>query len=199
VSKTRIYNDIQALREASIPVRRHGRGYKLAEGFFMPPLSLTLREAASLVLPMEFFLCAMPRSRDTLAARQKLLACLAPDVRKRAELLHRRIRATSLLDGTKSHVLEQLLQAIAEQRRVELIGAPDGPRHETALTWFLFDPYRIVYDRGAWYISGYAVSHREVRSFRTTDIEAVKPTPLHFAYPEGTLVDGEPPSASPSS
>jgi predicted DNA-binding transcriptional regulator YafY len=46
-----VYRDLKALNEIGIPVHfENGKGYYIAQGYFLPPLSLTIEEANALVL-----------------------------------------------------------------------------------------------------------------------------------------------------
>lgn len=180
ISVTRIFNDIRALREVGVPIRRTGEGYKMGSGFFLPPLHLTDREVASLFFPTEL-LAAGHEDRTTQRAREKLLSCLSDGARRRARHLLRHTMITVPQDGTKRWILEELRTALLEQRRLLVI----HPSHPQSLgARFEFDPYGLAYHKNTWSAVGYSVPHGEVRTLRVADIAAVEPTPLHFALPE---------------
>ena len=51
ISIRTVYRDIKALSEIGIPVNFEiGKGYFIAQGYFLPPLSLTIQEANALIL-----------------------------------------------------------------------------------------------------------------------------------------------------
>jgi len=51
ISIRTVYRDIKALSEIGIPVNFDvGKGYFIAQGYFLPPLSLTIEEANALIL-----------------------------------------------------------------------------------------------------------------------------------------------------
>lgn len=51
ISVRTAYRDIKALNEIDIPVHfEEGKGYYIAQGYFLPPLSLTIEEANALLL-----------------------------------------------------------------------------------------------------------------------------------------------------
>src|SRR5260370_29107338 len=55
VSVRTIYRDLDALGEGGVPlVATPGKGYRLLDGYFLPPLAFTATEAALLVLGGEF-------------------------------------------------------------------------------------------------------------------------------------------------
>ncbi len=46
-----VYRDIKALNEIGVPVHfENGKGYFISQGYFLPPLSLTIEEANALIL-----------------------------------------------------------------------------------------------------------------------------------------------------
>src|ERR671916_2248108 len=51
VSVRTVYRDVQALSEGGVPIAAlPGKGYRLLDGYFLPPLSFTADEAATLAL-----------------------------------------------------------------------------------------------------------------------------------------------------
>src|SRR5438067_11522744 len=55
VSVRTIYRDVEALCETGVPVvDTPGKGYRLMEGYFLPPLAFSAPEAALLLLGGEF-------------------------------------------------------------------------------------------------------------------------------------------------
>lgn len=185
VSRTRIFNDIRVLREVGVPIERTSGGYKLGKGFFMPPLSLSDSEVASLFFPGGLNAPDASVGDATRRARQKILSSLSDETRVRASNLLRQTSISMLSDGTKGWVLEKIRTAVLEQRRV-LVIHPDHPA-----TWggrLEFDAYGLAYHRNTWYVIGYSVSHGSIQTFRVADIEAVEPTPLQYSIPDGFSV-----------
>ena len=55
VSRRTIFRDLRALGESGVPLTyADGGGYEILEGYQLPPLMLTAREAATLLLGTEF-------------------------------------------------------------------------------------------------------------------------------------------------
>ena len=51
VSVRTVYRDVQALSEGGVPIAAlPGKGYRLLEGYFLPPVTFTADEAATLAL-----------------------------------------------------------------------------------------------------------------------------------------------------
>ncbi len=70
VSIRTIYRDIAALSESGVPiVSLPGRGYSLVDGYFLPPLLLSTREATALVLGARL-LAGQSKCRDSQCGRR---------------------------------------------------------------------------------------------------------------------------------
>jgi predicted DNA-binding transcriptional regulator YafY len=87
VSARTIYRDIEALSALGVPIYsergRHG-GIRLLEGYFLPPVHLTPREALALLLGVTFLgsLGAQPFTADLDTAAQKLIAAVPESLRQ---------------------------------------------------------------------------------------------------------------------
>src|SRR5215213_8667533 len=85
VSIRTIYRDIAALSESGVLiVALPGRGYSLVDGYFLPPLLLSTREATALMLGAR--LLAGEASADIAGAAEesiaKILAVSSPETRR---------------------------------------------------------------------------------------------------------------------
>src|SRR3954462_14689211 len=91
VSVRTIYRDIEALSETGVPiVATPGKGYRLMEGYFLPPLTFTADEAAPWLLGGELVRARVdPVLRQARAdALRKLASVLPPE--RRADIGRRR-------------------------------------------------------------------------------------------------------------
>src|SRR5919107_4543177 len=84
VSIRSIYRNIAALSESGVPiVSLPGRGYSLVDGYFLPPLLLSAREATALVLGAR--LLAGQASAEIASAAEeavaKILAVMSEEAR----------------------------------------------------------------------------------------------------------------------
>jgi len=186
VSRTRIFNDIRVLREVGVPVLRTKGGYEIGEGFFLPPMDLSESEAASLVLPSGFLLDHRDDGSPEARAKDKILASMSEETRRKTRRLLRHAKVEVPPDGTRRWVLDELRTALVEQRRVA-ITCPLYPGDVGAR--FEFDPYGLAYHKNAWHVVGYSLAHSESRKFHVAELVAVEPTPLHFPEPEGFSID----------
>jgi predicted DNA-binding transcriptional regulator YafY len=119
VSVRTVYRDVQALSEAGVPlVATAGKGYRLMEGYFLPPLSFTAPEAALLLLGGEFVRDRVDADLQGAAdaALRKLAGVLSPE--RRAEVERRRQTLT----------FTAARPAAPEQRLADIRAAIDGQR-----------------------------------------------------------------------
>lgn len=200
VSIRTIYRDIEALSALGIPVyAERGRegGFRLLEGYFLPPLMFSTQEAISLLLGLTLLgsLQAQPFPAETETARKKLLAAV-PD-RLRAVL----IEANKLIGFEKlpedifhpeqsvssasregetqeSEVVSLFLQAILDGRAVLVqYRSPYQMKGKV----FVVEPLGLFWDRDHWYLAGRLVdgdpAPRLWRADRVMEIKLDRPTP----------------------
>jgi predicted DNA-binding transcriptional regulator YafY len=172
VSKRTIYRDITALCEARVPVvASPGTGYKLMEGYFLPPLSFTPDEAAMLVLGAHSVRFAVdPTYRQASdAALRKLEAVLPPNSRERVQELFQSMRIfggwTSPEDAGK---MAALRDAILDRRVVRL--TYHSPREEDPRERDV-EPYSLNFYRNVWHLNAYCRLRHDMREFRLNRID----------------------------
>lgn len=181
VSRTRVFNDVRALRQAGVPILRSQTGYRIAPSFFLPSLQLTPQEVIALIFPGELFPASV-RDGDVLqGARSKLLGCLPPPLRASAQELLAHTQVALPTAGVNPAVFDEVRDAVAQRRRIAIIYS--GRRTEN-LRRLEVDPYGVAFRKHAWYLVAYSVTHREIRKFRVSRIGAAEPTPLHFTLPK---------------
>jgi predicted DNA-binding transcriptional regulator YafY len=186
VSVRTVYRDIDALGETGVPiVATPGKGYRLLEGYFLPPVSFTADEAALLILGGE-----LVRDRVDPALRQaaedalrKLASVLPPDRRDAMEHRRQRLVFPTLASvGRQSDDKRLALarRAIDERRVVRMLyhalhrAAPE-PRD--------IEPMRLVFLADAWHLVGWCRLRQGARIFRLDRIdrldERYTPGPRH--------------------
>lgn len=174
VSKRTIYRDITALSEARVPiVASPGTGYRLMEGYFLPPLSFTPDEAAMLVLGAHAVRFAVDSTyqQAAMTALRKLEAVLPAESRGRVQELYESMRIfggwASAEDTDKVGTLRG---AILERRVVRL--RYQSPRHDTPDDRDV-EPYSLIYYRGVWHLHAYCRLRRDMREFRLDRVDAL--------------------------
>jgi len=176
-SKRTIYRDIQALCEAGVPVvSLMGQGYKLAEGYFLPPLAFTEDEAILALLGLS----ATAESFDTEYrvkaedARRKILGVLSDSTRQRVKGLEQGL----LLTSTQGHspeeqtILRRLRRAILESQRVQFRYFSRHPG-DGKVSLRQVDPYALVLLDGVWYLNGHCHAQQDRRLFRLSRMESL--------------------------
>lgn len=170
VSVRTIYRDLEGLSEGGVPlVATPGKGYRLLEGYFLPPLSLTGAEAGVLVLGVEFVRERVDPelSRAADEALRKLEAILPVEQRNRVDHWRR-----ELLFPRSRHTDQALLGPIRtalEQRRVLrlLYHAYRRPEPESRDV----EPISLYFLAEAWHLAAYCRIRQAPRSFRLDRID----------------------------
>lgn len=219
VSPRTIYRDIDTLSSLGVPVyAERGRegGFRLLEGYFLPPLMFSTGEAVSLLLGLTLLrsLRSKPFPTELETAEKKLLAAV-PDY------LHSILAAAPRLIGfealphdvfhpepsepplatvssppeaaetTENSAASLFLQAILERKTVQLqYRSP----YRGQVQKLLAAPMGMLWDRDRWYLIGQpAAQNQELRLWRTDRVLEIKLSgPAAAARPEfdvRTLLD----------
>lgn len=194
-SKRTIYRDIQALNEAGVPVvALMGEGYRLADGYFLPPLAFTEDEATLLLLGLSAVAGSFDRDYRAAieAARRKIQSVLSDRVRERTEVLQ-----NSLLLGNIQTIPPTELEALRLLRRAIYTGRTVRFRYfsrhpgEGKVSLREADPYTVACLDGVWYLSGYCHLRQDRRFFRLSRMEDLQLTPRGFDRPADYSVHDE--------
>jgi predicted DNA-binding transcriptional regulator YafY len=188
VSLRTIYRDIDALSALGVPIyTKRGRkgGIRLLEGYFLPPVSLTQREALALLLGVTLLgsLRARPFAPDLDTAARKLIAAVPESLRQalhhaRQHLGFEMLQTDIFHPATSSEeAAQRALTAeealTASNRDADTIGEVVTTFvlaivRQAAVTIHYSSPYRpppvrmtvtplgIFWDRGLWYLVGTA-------------------------------------------
>lgn len=176
VSERTIYRDIEALCESGVPLLgTPGEGYELMQGYFIPPLLFTPAEATALFLGCQMML-AHTKGQVAFDAEQALakIAIVLPE--------HMRVEVFQLTEfihffapGQRFDLYEPnlaaLQQAIREQRVVHLRYHSLSQDETTERD---FEPQRLYYQGGNWYVHGYCRLRQDFRGFRINRMESLR-------------------------
>ncbi len=186
ISKRTVYRDVQALCEAGVPVVSvPGQGYSLLEGYFLPPLSFTIDEAALLLLGSEVMAQSFDAEYKAFAqdAARKISGALPERVREETKRLQDSIRFSTfgaMDDPSEEDHLRQIRRAIARRQTIRLRYVARFGEGETVRD---VDPLGLVHFRGVWQLAGYCHLRKAIRNFRISRVESLVVLPRTFDRP----------------
>ncbi len=185
VSTRTIYRDMETLGEAGLPiVAVPGKGYRLYEGFFLPPLTLTSDEAVLLLLGADAVADGLGVNYQAAAraVRAKIEAVLPDRLRGEVTTLQNSLRfvpVNAFDDPAEQQGLEVLRRALAEQRTVRFrYSEEEGEAHTV-------NPYGLMHVGGAWRLVGYHHERENVWHFRLGKMTALEVLDETFERPQG--------------
>jgi predicted DNA-binding transcriptional regulator YafY len=190
VSLRTVHRYFEMLDEMGIPVyseRGPYGGFSLVRGYKMPPLVFTLEEAVAVVLGtgiVEEMWGDLYReaAHGALAKLENLLPeeQLREVVWARGSLVATGMHRADLKAQTPA--LEKLRRAIREHRTVNMNYQSSQVPHPSARG---LDPYALVHCWGWWYVIGFCLVHREIRTFRVDRISEVTLSETSFSQTPG--------------
>lgn len=180
ISLRTVYRDIKTLDEAGIPViGEAGIGYSIMEGYRLPPVMFTQKEATAFLTAgkmVETFTDSSTRSGYE-SALFKIKAVLKYAEKDYVEQLEEHIavvRNPYLPDNTNEHIhLQTILQHIANKTIID-IGY--FANHSQQYSNRLVEPIGIFYLGTHWYMIAYCQLRKDYRHFRTDRISYINPT-----------------------
>ena len=182
VSRRTIFRDLRTLSESGVPLTyAEDGGYEILEGYQLPPLMLTAREAATVLMGTAFTkLQPDPSLReDADAVAMKIRSVLPEPVRDYIDTLQERTVLapynevqTKRQAGSKEEGLwYQLSEALARQRQVKMTYYTPSRDEETVR---LVDPLGLVYYSDHWNLIGYDHLRDDIRNFRLDRIRKLR-------------------------
>jgi len=191
VSRRTVFRDLRALSDSGVPLTySEGGGYEILEGYQLPPLMLTAREAATLIVGTEFMKLQSDASmrEDADAVSLKIRSVLPREIREYIDQLS----DNTVLDpywvhavrteGAESGKWYKLSEAAARSRKVIMEYFVDS-RQE--LTQRRVDPLGLVYYTDHWNLIAFDHLREEIRNFRLDRIEEMFVLSEGFDRPEG--------------
>lgn len=192
VSRRTIFRDLRTLGESGVPLTyADGGGYEILEGYQLPPLMFTAREAATLLVGTAFTkLQPDPSLRaDADEVGLKIRSVLPDSVRDYIDRLQDSTVIAPYLrnldPGQGSHDEEgrwyDLSEAVAKQRSVYMdyyVASRDE------VTKRKVDPLGLVYYSDSWNLIAYDHLRKDVRNFRLDRIRKMRVMMDVFQRPE---------------
>lgn len=191
VSRRTIFRDLRALSESGVPLTyAEGGGYEILEGYQLPPLMLSAREAATLLIGTEFMKLQSDASlrKDAGQVGMKIRSVLPREIGEYIDRLKDRtvldpywLYAVAEDDEEKGRWYE-LSEAVARQRSV-LMEYHVQSRDE--LTRRKVDPYGLVYYTDHWNLIAFDHLRQDIRNFRLDHIRTMHVLTERFELPPG--------------
>ena len=167
VSRRTILRDLDALAEIGVPlIAKTGRagGFRVQEGYWMPPLHLSLDETAAVLFALdnaEDARGSSPLGEAHGTARAKIEHSLRPELRSAAEHRIESIEIARSHTPAKPQTTELILAAIAERQWVR--ATYRGVRGESTRS---FLPLSLTVSNGKWYVRAVDGLREATRLFR---------------------------------
>ena len=177
VSERTVYRDVEALCEVGVPLYgTPGEGYRLLEGYYLPPVTFSEAEARAIFLAISMLTSLTesgPTQQAATDALDKIRAVLPKATRAQAEALQAMIgfyaitRPPLNLDDPK---FAQLLSAIEKRRVVRL---HYHAQHSNEVTQRNVEPLHLVFLDNAWILGAYCRMRQDQRNFRLDRIDSL--------------------------
>lgn len=166
VSKRTILRDVQALSEIGVPicaVSGPGGGYRLMEGYRLPPLQLDTEEALVLLLALNGMMkySDSPFQQARWTVRDKIRSVLPEHTLGQITPLLGHVEMEVPDRRYKTPYLSELMKYAADGRW--LLTLYRSQNHSRQLN---IRPLRVYAAHGFWYCEAYSSQHGEVRTFR---------------------------------
>ncbi len=173
VSKRTIYRDIKALEQAGVPVlTEEGKGYALMEGYKVPPVMFTEKQANALILAEQLVLQNKDASfvKDYSEAIDKIKSILRYNIKDKANLLADRTQYRQVINQERnSSNLSDLQNALTNYKLVKI----QYINKEEAITNRLVEPFALLSSEN-WYLVAWCRLRKEFRFFRLDRIQKME-------------------------
>ena len=190
VSRRTIFRDLRALSESGVPLTyADGGGYEILEGYQLPPLMITAREAATLLIGAEFMKLQpdMSLRKDADQVALKIQHVLPGEIARYVE----RLRTSTVIDP---YLLSNAGPSDEEGRWYDLSEAV-ARRRSTIMEYYVasrdevtrrtVDPLGLVYYSDHWNLIAFDHSRKGIRNFRLDNIRWMKVLTEQFEVPSG--------------
>jgi predicted DNA-binding transcriptional regulator YafY len=181
ISIRTVYRDIKALEEAGIPIcTEEGKGYFLMEGFRLPPVMFTEKEANALITAQQLVSKNKDASfiEDFSEAINKIKSVLRNKTKDKADLLSNRIVFRQNIENKRtSSYLSQFQMALTNFNLVEIqYHVPD--KNET--TSRILEPFALYSTQENWLLIAWCLLRKDYRTFRLDRIISLQVKEQYF-------------------
>ena len=187
VSTRTIYRDIRALEQAGVPVlTEEGKGYRLMEGYRVPPVMFTEKQANALILAEQLVLKNKDTSfvNDYIEAVEKVKAVLGYNVKDKAMLLAERTRFELNVKSAKSsNNLSDLQLALTNFLVIKI----EYINEAGSISDRFIEPFALVSTTENWLLIAWCRLRAEFRYFRIDRIRKLEVLDEKFSPHQMTL------------
>jgi len=173
VSKRTIYRDIKALERAGVPIfTEEGKGYGLMEGYRIPPVMFTEKQANALILAEQLVLKNKDASfiKDYSEAIDKIKSILRYTIKDKVNLLANRTQYDEALNQKRnSNNLSDLQHALTNYNLVKI----EYINKEGTTTDRVIEPFAILSAEN-WYMIAWCRLRKGFRFFRPDRIHKME-------------------------
>lgn len=173
VSKRTIYRDIKALEQSGVPVlTEEGKGYTLMEGYKVPPVMFTEKQANALILAEQLVLKNKDASfvKDYSEAIDKIKSILRYTDKNKANLLADRTQYNQAINQERnSNNLSDLQKALTNYNLVKI----QYINKEGIETNRFIEPFALLNSEN-WYLVAMCRLRKEFRFFRLDRIQKIE-------------------------
>ncbi|SHK34059.1 helix-turn-helix transcriptional regulator [Chryseobacterium polytrichastri] len=187
VSTRTIYRDIRALEEAGVPIiTDEGKGYFLMEGYKIPPVMFTEKEANALILAEQLVLKNKDTSfiKDYTEAIDKIKAVLRQSEKNKANLLADRTRFEQNINRERnSNNISDLQKALTNFFLVKI----DYSNESSETSTRIIEPFALISTKENWLLIAWCRLRKEFRYFRLDRIAKMQVLEEKFEQHKMTL------------
>jgi predicted DNA-binding transcriptional regulator YafY len=173
VSKRTIYRDIKALEQSGVPVlTEEGKGYTLMDGYKVPPVMFTEKQANALILAEQLVLKNKDASfvKDYSEAIDKIKSILKYNIKDKANLLANRTQYNQVINQERnSNNLSDLQNALTDYNLVKI----QYINKEETTTNRLIEPFALLSSEN-WYLIAWCRLRKGFRFFRLDRIQKME-------------------------
>jgi predicted DNA-binding transcriptional regulator YafY len=177
ISVRTIYRDIKALEEAGVPIfTEEGKGYSIMEGYRLPPIMFTEKEANALITAEQLILKNKDASfvSSYTDAIHKIKSVLQNNTKDKANLLSKRILFRHNIESDRtSNYLSSLQIALTH---FYLVKITYQAQEKNEVTHRIIEPFALYSTQENWLLIAFCKLRNDFRSFRLDRIKNVEIT-----------------------
>lgn len=188
ISVRTVYRDIRALEAAGVPVvPEEGKGYQIMDGYKLPPVMFTEREAYALITSEQIIVCNKDASlvQEFSSAIEKIKTVLKSASKQKIELLGERMYiGKNFVQRATTRCLLDIQMALTNFQLVKIEYArEDGTPSER-----IIEPFSLYHNaQEDWTLVAYCRLRQDFRSFRLDRMSRVEVLPEQFPPHQMTM------------